>query len=442
MAGHRSVRLKLLLLWLLPLVICSVPAQAYERRSAVVEAIATAGPAVVNIRTEQIVQRRSSPFFGFGDSFFDDFFGQMAPPRTYRTQSLGSGAIIDPRGYLLTNAHVVEKASKIYVALLGETREREAELVGMDVATDLAVIRLKVDRPLPSLSMGRSDDLLLGETVIAIGNPLGLENSVTTGVISAPRRRLPDGEGGLAVFIQTDALINPGNSGGPLININGELIGINTAIAQQAQGIGFAIPVDVARRVARDLIEHGRIRPAYTGILPGNISRTMAESRGAGGALITEVDPGSPADRAGLRVADVILAVDGVQTDSGGEFLALMRTYPPGSRISLAVLRGVDEQTIPLQTAKLPPDYVASYAERLFGWSVADGRGGVVVTAVRPGSPAAAIEADTGDLIVEVEGVRVGSRQDYWARIEQFLGRLPLRFTVVRGNRGYRVELP
>jgi len=209
--------------------LCVTDVVAHDRRTAVVETVAEAGPAVVNIRTEQIVQRRSSPFFGFGDSFFDEFFNQFAPSRSYRTQALGSGAIIDPRGILVTNAHVVEKASKIYVALPGERKEREAVLVGIDPATDLAVIKVEAESPLPYLEFAAADDLLLGETVIAIGNPLGLENSVTTGVISAPRRRLPDGDGGVSVFIQTDALINPGNSGGPLLDINGRLIGINTA---------------------------------------------------------------------------------------------------------------------------------------------------------------------------------------------------------------------
>ncbi|NIQ08706.1 MAG: trypsin-like serine protease, partial [Gammaproteobacteria bacterium] len=238
---------------------------AYERRSAVVETVEKAGPAVVNIRTEQIVQRRTTPFFGFGDSFFDDFFSQFAPTRKYRTQAIGSGAIIDSSGILVTNAHVVEKASKIFVALPGERREREAILVGIDHLTDLAVIKVESEKPLPSLDFAKDDSLYLGETVIAIGNPLGLENSVTTGVVSAPKRRLPDGEGGVSVFIQTDALINPGNSGGPLLDINGDLIGINTAIAQQAQGIGFAVPIKVVRRVVNDLIVHGRIRPVYTG---------------------------------------------------------------------------------------------------------------------------------------------------------------------------------
>ncbi len=407
-----------------------------------VETVAKAGPAVVNIRTEQIIQRRTTPFFGFGDSFFNDFFSQFAPTRSYRTQALGSGAIIDSRGFLVTNAHVVEQASRMYVALPGERKEREATLVGIDPATDLAVIRVVTGEPLPSLDFAADDDLLLGETVIAIGNPLGLENSVTTGVISAPKRRLPDGQGGVSVFIQTDALINPGNSGGPLLDINGRLIGINTAIIQQAQGIGFAIPIKVVRRIVADLIAHGRVRPAYAGILPGEISRTMARSRGAGGVLITEIDSGSPAERAGLQLADVILEVDGIQTDAASEYLSLLRTYPPAVKVKLAVLRGEDELEVVVNLAELPDDYAFSYFARRFGIVVEEDSLGVLVSEVLRDSPAASIEIRSGDRLVEIEGQPVGNLQELESLVEAHLGRVPLRFTIYRGNRGYIVELP
>jgi serine protease Do len=441
-AGCLARRASKLLLLTILVMLVALPSFAYERRSAVVDTVAKAGPAVVNIRTEQIVQRRSSPFFGFGDSFFDDFFRQFSQTRNYRTQALGSAAIIDSRGYLVTNAHVVEKASKIYVALPGERKEREASLVGLDPATDLAVIRVITEQNLPSLSFAVGDDLLLGETVIAIGNPLGLENSVTTGVVSAPKRRLPDGEGGVAVFIQTDALINPGNSGGPLLDINGRLIGINTAIAQQAQGIGFAIPVKVVRRVVNDLIAHGRLRSGYAGILPGEISKTMVRSRGAGGALVTEIDIGSPAAKAGIRVADVVLEVDGVQTDSASEYLALLRTYPPGAKITLTLLRGEEILGETINLDELPPGYAMHYLERIFGLLVEEDRQGIVITKVLSRSPAAQIELRPGDRITELAGVRVDSLEAFVVRIEETLGRLPLRFTLFRGQRGYLVEMP
>jgi serine protease Do len=415
---------------------------AHDRHSAVVETVAQAGPAVVNIRTEQIVQRRGSPGFGFGDSFFEEFFRQFAPSRSYRTQALGSGAVIDSRGYLVTNAHVVEKASKIFVAFANQRLEREASLVGIDPSTDLAVIKVTTDKPLPSIAFADYDDLLLGETVIAIGNPLGLENSVTTGVVSAPQRRLPDGDGGVGVFIQTDALINPGNSGGPLLDINGRLIGINTAIARQAQGIGFAIPVQVVRRVVGDLIAHGRVRPVYAGILAGDINRALANSRGAGGALVTEIEPGSPATDADIRLADVILEVDGIQVDSATEYFSLLRTFPPGSKVVLTLLRGVDELQTKIRLDELPAGYARSYVKRILGLVVDQDRQGLVVAQVMVDSPAARIELRPGDRIVEVAGVRVDDLQAFDARIEATLGRLPLKFAVFRGNRGYLVELP
>ena len=438
--GVRKSQKMLVLLMVLCMAETSV--FAYERRSAVVDTVGKAGPSVVNIRTEQIVQRRSSPFFGFGDAFFDDFFKQFSTTRSYRTQALGSGAIIDSRGYLVTNAHVVEKASKIFVAFPDERQEREATLIGIDPATDLAVVKVTAEKPLPSLVFAEADDLLLGETVIAIGNPLGLENSVTTGVVSAPQRRLPDGEGGLGIFIQTDALINPGNSGGPLLDINGRLLGINTAIAQQAQGIGFAIPVKVVRRVVDDLIAYGRVRPVYSGIIPGEISRTMARSRGAGGVLVTEVEPASPAAVAGLQVADVVLEVDGVQVDSVSEYLSLLRTYPPGAQVELTFLRGVDEQQVRLRLTELPAGYLTRYVERTFGLVVDQDSKGVYVARVLPKSPAARIELKAGDRIAEIAGVQVDNLQDFFSRVESTLWLLPLRFAVFRGNQGYLIEMP
>ncbi len=324
----------------------------------------------------------------------------------------------------------------------GERKEREATLVGVDHSTDLAVIRVVTGEPLPSLDFAADDDLILGETVIAIGNPLGLENSVTTGVISAPKRRLPDGQGGVSVFIQTDALINPGNSGGPLLDINGRLIGINTAIAQQAQGIGFAIPIKVVRRIVEDLITHGRIRPVYSGILPGEISRTMVRSRGSGGALITEIDPGSPAEHAGLQVADVILEVDGIQTDSASEYLSLLRTYPPAAKVKLVILRGEDELEVVIKLAELPDDYTFSYFARRFGIVVEEDSLGVLVSEVLRDSPAARIEMRPGDRLVEIEGQPVGNLQEFESLVQATLGRVPLRFAIYRGNRGYIVELP
>jgi serine protease Do len=416
--------------------------QAADRRTPVVVAIERAGPAVVNIRTEQIVKRQGSPFFGFGDSLFADFFRDFAPPQVYKTQSLGSGVIIDPRGYVLTNAHVIEQASKIFVAVPGRAKELAGELVGSDERLDLAVVRIQGKERFPYLTPARSDDLLLGETVIAIGNPLGLGHSVTTGVVSAASRRLPMGDGVVGHFIQTDALINPGNSGGPLLNINGALISINTAIARQAQGIGFSIPIDLAKRVAGDLIRHGRRRPVWLGVIPGEVNTALARSRGVGGVLVTEVEPGSPAAAAGAQPADVILAIDGEEVESPAEMLQLLSGYPPEDRVVLHLLRGERELDVTVALAPLPTGYGLRYGERVFGFRVTDGQEGVTVAAVTPGSPAAKVGLKPGDLVAEVGGQRLAGTHDLGAYFQDHLGELPQKFLFVRGDRGYYVDLP
>jgi serine protease Do len=416
-------------------------AAATERRTPVVAAVEKAGPAVVNIRTEKLVRRGGTAFFGFSDPLFEQFFRELAPPRTYTTQSLGTGVIIDGQGLVLTNAHVIEKASKIFVALTTDGRELEAELVGKDHQLDLAVLRILGAGPFPALKPGRSDDLLVGETVIAIGNPLGLGHSITTGVVSSTRRRMATEKNEFAFFIQTDALINPGNSGGPLININGELIGINTAIIQQAQGIGFSIPIDTAKRVLDDLIEFGRVRPAFTGILPGEVGQAFSDSLGAGGVLVHGVEPGSPAEKAGLRIADVLLTIDDDVIGSTEEYRSLLRTYTPGDPLRLGILRGAEPLEIVLTLKALPEGYALDYAERVFGLRLTDSRQGLLVLRVSAGSKAEQVGIRTGDYVAEVGGVRISTVEQFSRLIEEVVGLQPLRFLVVRGGRGYYVDL-
>ena len=225
---------------------------AITRRNAIVEAVEAVGPAVVNISTEQRVQNP------FANSFFGRSFGELlqAPEGGYVENSLGSGTIVNPEGYILTNEHVLWGASRITVSL-ADGRKFEAEVVGSDSDSDLAVIRIHADEPLPAVSMGDSGDTMIGETVIAIGNPLGLSHTVTVGVLSAQGREVRGGNRVYADFLQIDAPINPGNSGGPLLNILGELIGINSSIAADAEGIGFSIPIDRARVVLEELVSYG-----------------------------------------------------------------------------------------------------------------------------------------------------------------------------------------
>jgi serine protease Do len=434
------IRCLFIILFLLQITVANP--SAAERRTAVVDAISKARAAVVNIRTEQIVQRRSSPFFGFGDSMFEQFFQDMLPPRSFKTQSLGSGVIIESKGYILTNAHVVDKASKIFVALPEKNKELEAILVGKDSNIDLAVLKIEEEGKYPFLNPARSDDLMLGESVIAIGNPLGLGHSITTGIISSTRRRIQIDKHFSSVFIQTDALINPGNSGGPLININGELVGINTAIARQAQGIGFSIPIDTAKRVLNDLIEYGQVRHAFLGVVPVEVSSSFARSHGDGGVLIEEILSNSPAEKAGLQVADVILSIDRVPIASTEEYYSLLQTYTPDDKLQISLLRGLRELEKSVLLTALPDGYELSYALRTFGFQLQEGNHGLLVDQITDGSPADQVGIKRGDLIAKVDGVEVDSLAVFEQLIAERLGRLPLTFLVVRSNRGYLIELP
>jgi serine protease Do len=270
---------------------------------------------------------------------------------------------------------------------------------------------------------------------------LGLEFSVTTGVVSATRRRIPLDEEVYSVFIQTDALINPGNSGGPLLNINGELIGVNTAIASQAQGIGFSIPVEIARRIADELISHGRLRPVWLGVEVGHVSDALRRNRGVGGVLVTDVESGSPAATAGLKEADVILQVDGAAVESPAEFGHQLASFVPGDRVPLKVLRGTVEVELRARAAAVPAGYAERYAERTFGLTVEADRDGLLLGKVRRNSPAEEVGLRRGDRLIEVGGEKVATVADFRQAIEKNIGRLPLRFLVARGGRGYIVEL-
>lgn len=428
------------------LVVCSFslnsPALSAERRTVIVDAVAKARSAVVNIRTEQIVQRRNRTFFGFGDSIFDQFFQDMMPPRSYKTQSLGSGVIIDAEGHILTNAHVVDKASKIFVALSDDKRELEAELIGSDDRIDLAVLKIIDKGKYPYLQPARSDDMMLGETVIAIGNPLGLGHSITTGIVSSLKRRIQVDRKLSSVFIQTDALINPGNSGGPLINVNGELVGINTAIAKQAQGIGFSIPINTAKRVLTDLIKFGRVRHGFLGITVGAVSGNFVRSFGEGGVLVDEIVSRSPADDAGLQEADVILSVDGVAVADTDQYYSLIQTYTPEDRLELELLRGTERLKKQVTLRLLPHGYEMTYTRQVFGFDLGEQKQGLFVEKVIDDSPADLVGIERGDIVAKVDGVKVETLDGYKRVIEARLGRKPLTFTVIRENMAYRIELP
>jgi serine protease Do len=318
------------------------------RRSRVVEAVERAGPAVVNISTEQVVIQRAVPVDPFFEEFFRDFFDSR-PRRSTRT-SLGSGVIIRSDGTILTNEHVILRGGRIHVTL-ADGGEYEAKLVGRDPDADLAVLRIAAGHSLPYIALGRSDDLMIGETVIAIGNPFGLSHTVTTGVVSATKRTLQTGGRTYTDFVQTDASINPGNSGGPLLNILGELIGINTAIYGNAEGIGFAIPVDRVRRSMESLVSGRRSPEADPNQLAWD--QLGLEVRDDGGELaITRVRGRSAADRVGVQRGDRLLGLDGVALDSLDALGERLRAARGASSIVLSIGRGSYRYDVELPLAR------------------------------------------------------------------------------------------
>jgi len=303
-----------------------------NRETPVVKAVRKIEQSIVNIRTEKIVQRQnpfgSSPL---GDNFFNDFFGFS---RTYKTQSLGSGVMIKDDGTIITNYHVVSEATKVLVMLEGD-ETYEAEYIGGDEILDIAVLKIKnAKKTFHSAVTGDSEDIMLGETVIAMGNPYGLNNSLTTGIVSSIKRVINIGNG-YSVFIQTDALINPGNSGGPLVNLDGEVIGINTAIFKEAQGIGFSIPIATVLRVMPEIIKTGKVRMGYMGFSVEE-QKDNDEVR----LLVTRVERKSNANYIGIEKGDEILQIAGIPVSSLQAMSNMLRSYPPGSAVTVSIKRG------------------------------------------------------------------------------------------------------
>ncbi|MFQ5881193.1 MAG: S1C family serine protease [Candidatus Methylomirabilales bacterium] len=335
------------------------PSQEEKETSPFTRAALLATPAVVNIRSE--VTRgeghRTWPRPWERDPFFRDFFNRFLEPpgRSDVEMGLGSGVIIDKRGYVLTNNHVVEGAKRITVRLATK-EELKGEVVGRDPKTDLAVIRVERDRELPEAVLGDSDRLRVGEWALAIGNPFGLDHTVTVGVISATGRS-ELGVAGYENFIQTDASINPGNSGGPLLNVKGEVVGINTAIVASGQGIGFAIPINLAKRIARGLIAKGRVVRGWLGIglrpLTQEVARSLDLSPDAG-ILITHVAPKGPSAQAGLEAGDVITAIGEKKVRTPQEVQRLVAETPVGSALSLVIRREKGTLTLSIQVAERP----------------------------------------------------------------------------------------
>jgi Do/DeqQ family serine protease len=358
-----------------------------------------------------MVRARSADPFSW---FFRDFGRREREVEA----SQGSGVIIDARGYVLTNYHVIAVGGDIEIELVAG-RQLAAEVVGTAPEHDLAVLRVRTGDRLPHVAMGKSHDLMIGETVIAIGNPFGLSHTVTTGVVSALHRFIRTEERVYSDFIQTDASINPGNSGGPLLNINGQLIGVNTAIYGKAQGIGFAIPIDKARRIVNDLLKYGEVRRPYFGFEVQALTEELAasfriESRGA---LVSEVEPRGPADGV-LREGDVIVGAGGSAVEDREELRVRLGDYTVGARVPIDVVRGGRRLSLQLKPRELDPQETLQRVQSKLGIKVveisaAEARryglpGGIILAdSVARGSPASRVGIRRGDWIRSVNAERV-----------------------------------
>lgn len=399
-------------------------------------------PAVVNISSTKLVKQQANfPGFSFDDPFFQHFFGnqfgnQQATPQTEREYSLGSGVIVNPDGYLLTNNHVISGASDIEVFTQNK-KKYKAKLIGTDPRTDVAVLKIDAGH-LPSLTLGDSSRLKVGDVVFAIGDPFSVGETATMGIVSATGRALNGTIEQYEDFIQTDAAINPGNSGGALLDMHGDLIGINTAIVSGGsggnQGIGFAIPIDMARNVMQQIVNHGKVIRGHLGVAVQGVDADMAKAFGlsqGGGALVTEVTPGSPAAKAGIERGDIILDLNGQPVNTPEDLSVHIAELAPASLVHLKVSRngqtrdvdvtldelsetasastGTESVTKALQGVQVQ-NLTASIARDL---GIPASTPGVVVSSVDPSSAAAAADLERGDIIQEVNRKPVRNVAEY-----------------------------
>lgn len=426
-----------------PDVFTKLEKQKSPRITPVVRAVHTVGPAVVNITTARIVERSVNPFGNrFHDPFFNEFFGTQK--RRVKQRSLGSGVIIDGKeGLVLTNAHVIEGATVINTLLM-DGRRFEAELVGADTDFDLAVLRLKNAESLPEAPMADSSDILPGETVIAIGNPLGFGHTVTTGVVSALNRSIKTERGVFTDFIQTDTAINPGNSGGPLLNINGELVGINTAVIAKAAGIGFAIPINKARRAVEELLHQGSVSPIWLGLSGQNIDERMGAWLGLKsmrGMVVTEVHENTPSARAGIQVGDAVVAVNRIRVQDTSHYQQLLRNYTTGQRLMLSVVREGKVGEFSLKAATLEATTAEKLLVKRWGFVLAPGRGAMLVKNVRKDSPAGALGLRPGDSITKIGGIELVDTKALTSAFIRHRQDATVLMLVKRQGRGYHVRM-
>ncbi|HZH77769.1 MAG TPA: trypsin-like peptidase domain-containing protein [Archangium sp.] len=417
----------------------SARADLARRRNEIVEVVQKVSPAVVFIGTESEVE---SPFRG-RRSPLEEFFG--APPQQrQRQQGLGSGVIVDPSGIIITNDHVIRGASAIHV-VLADGRELEAEVIGSDANNDLAVLKVSSKQALPAAKLGTSSDLMIGETVIAIGSPFGLSKTVTSGVVSATGRTFKADGRTYNDFLQTDAAINPGNSGGPLLNVDGDVIGINTAIFASAQGIGFAIPADKVRRIVDELTRFGKVRPAWVGLETQDLSPRLSRQLGwdrTYGVVVSDVEPGSPADQAGIRRGDVLAEMGGSRISDSEDYVTRARGYPARAAFPLVLFREGAQRTVQVTPVEFPPQLIEALAWNRLGLRVKPVRGAMAVQSVRPGSAADEVGLEPGDVILRVNNQPVAEPAAFQDALLAARGSRSVAMVVQRGRYRYHVPLP
>ncbi len=423
-------------------------------------------PAVVNVRTEKSIPGGGRVYrhfnqnpFGNDDrfnDFFEKFFGEQIP-KDHKERSLGSGFIIDKDGFIVTNNHVVENSEKIKVKLK-DGKEYTAEIIGRDPSTDLALIKVPSGNDLPVIALGDSNSLKVGQWVVAIGSPFGLEQTVTAGILSAKGRVI--GSGPYDSFLQTDASINPGNSGGPLIDMQGQVVGINTAILASGQGIGFAIPINLARGIIEQLKSKGEVTRGWLGVVISDINDDVAEYYGIldkKGAMVMEVVKGDPADLAGIQANDIIIEVNDRKVESSRDLTNMIAGISVGEKVKIQVLRNNKKQNFTVAIAKRPeeskmasksPDkgredelgirvtnLTPEIAQRL-NLSPSEG---VLVEHVEPDSKAAEAGVQSGDVIKEINHQAIKSAKDYASQMSRLKKNEAVQMFIWRMNAGFVV---
>ncbi|MCK5140052.1 MAG: DegQ family serine endoprotease [Thermodesulfovibrionia bacterium] len=415
-----------------------VPENIAGDSTAFSDIVKAVSPSVVNISTTKIIKRDSSPFSHFFDPF-NDFFESFRIPKKWKERSLGSGVVVSSDGYIITNNHVIERADEIKV-ILYDKQEYKGKIIGKDPKTDVAVIKISA-KDLPAVKWGDSDGLQVGEFVLAFGNSYGFSHTVTMGIVSAVGRAnvgIADYED----FIQTDAAINPGNSGGPLVNIKGELIGINTAIFSRtggSQGIGFAIPSNMVELVMKQLVKEGKVTRGWLGITIQSVTPELAKEFGlknGKGALVSDVFSGSPAEKAGIKRGDVILQIKGRTVRDSESLRNIVAQTEAGSRIKLKIIRDNKPVSLTATIAEYPEDLSKASVRQpeqrleeknyLAGFTVIDitmeiakqlglsrGEKGVVIVKVEPYSAADESGLKKGDVIQELNKKRVTNLRDF-----------------------------